>query len=54
MTTLYHPTLPSTVEVDDKSVGDWTDAGWRKSEPKAVADKPADPNETGNTETPQG
>lgn len=34
--TLHHPTLPSTVEVDESAVSDWTDAGWRKSEPVAV------------------
>lgn len=37
--TLHHPTLPSTVEVDEKSVPEWTEQGWRKSEPKAVAEK---------------
>ena len=37
--TLHHPTLPSTVEVDASVVSDWIDAGWRKSEPKAVAEK---------------
>lgn len=39
MTTLHHPTLPSTVEVDDQSVAEWTKAGWLKGEPKVVRKK---------------
>lgn len=40
MTTLHHPSLPSTVEVDgDKALADWVAAGWLKSEPKVVREK---------------
>lgn len=37
--TLHHPTLPSTVEVDEKSVAEWVEQGWLKSEPKVVREK---------------
>lgn len=35
--TVHHPTLVDvTREVDKADADQWTDAGWRKSEPKAV------------------
>lgn len=37
--TLHHPTLPSTVDVDDSALADWVAAGWLKSEPKVVREK---------------
>lgn len=34
---LHHPRLPDvTVEVDSKSISDWTDQGWTKTETKAA------------------
>lgn len=40
--TLHHPILPSTVEVDEGSVPEWTNQGWLKSTPKAVREKADD------------
>jgi hypothetical protein len=36
--TLHHPTLLATVDVDEKDVQSWSDQGWLKSRPKAVAE----------------
>ena len=33
MATLYHPTLPTTVDVPDSQVADWLEQGWLKPEP---------------------
>lgn len=35
MATLYHPTLPTTVDVPDSQVADWLEQGWLKLEPAA-------------------
>ena len=35
MATLYHPTLPTTVDVPDSQVADWLEQGWLKPEPAA-------------------
>ena len=35
MATLYHPTLPTTVDVPDSQVADWLEQGWLKPEPTA-------------------
>ena len=34
---LYHPTLAdNTVEVTDREADDWTEQGWRKTDPHLV------------------
>ena len=35
MATLYHPPLPTTVDVPDSQVADWLEQGWLKPEPAA-------------------
>lgn len=35
MATLYHPTLPTTVDVPDSQVSDWLEQGWLEPEPAA-------------------
>lgn len=39
MATLHHPTLDHKIDVPDSQVEAWVEQGWRKSQPKAVADK---------------
>lgn len=36
MKTVYHPNLPTSLEVPDEDVADWVEQGWRKTQPKST------------------
>lgn len=54
MKTVYHPTLPTSLEVPDDDVEEWAEAGWRKTPPKdstaaaTAADKASDDTKGSN------
>lgn len=53
MPTLYHPSLTGiTRDVDKSDVDKWTAAGWRKTEPKRLAEARKADESTPDAEAP--